>query len=205
MKLSISPEHFLEVQKRGYTIDLIYLLKLIETDVDISSLCEGSVKIDVMRSTLIRKGLISEEEKLTTLGKELLVFMETKIAGKLTRKKVDDSVFALFWNNFPATDSFIHRGKKFSGCRTLRQNKEECKIKLDKILLEGEYSIEEITNAIKFDIENKKEMSFKTGTNKLTFLHNSLTYLNQKDFEPYIELLKQGQEIKQTTNGSTDI
>ena len=52
-----------------------------------------------------------------------------------------------------------------------------------------------------------KEESVKTRVNKLTYIHNSLTYLNQRDFEPYIELIKQEdfEEETLTTGGATDI
>lgn len=201
MKLNISPEHFLELQKRGYSIDFIFLLRMVNDALDVDALCKESVKVDVMRTTLIRKGLLTETgDKLTILGQELLVFMETKIAGKIQRKKIDDDAFSTWWSTFPSIDSFEHKGRKFQGCRTLRQNREECRLKFDKILLEGEYTAEAITKALKYDVENKKEMSYKTGTNKLSYMQNSLTYLNQRSYESYIEL---GQQ-EQTTNTTFD-
>ena len=53
----------------------------------------------------------------------------------------------------------------------------------------------------------KKENSLKTGVNKMTFMQNSLTYLNQSTFEPYIELIKEGQKIQEApqTFKGTDI
>jgi hypothetical protein len=38
-------------------------------------------------------------------------------------------------------------------------------------------------------------------------MQNSLTYLNQRSFEPFIELLKEGYTVedKAPTNGGTDI
>jgi hypothetical protein len=50
--------------------------------------------------------------------------------------------------------------------------------------------------AIEFDVLQKKENSFKTKTNRLTFLQNTLTYLNQRTFEPFIELIKEGHKIE---------
>lgn len=206
MKLNISPEHFLELQKRGYSLDFVFLLRMVNDALEVDALCRESVRIDVMRTTLIRKGLLTETgDKLTILGQELLVFMETKIAGKIQRKKIDDDAFSLWWSTFPSTDTFTHRGKKFQGCRTLRQNREECRLKFDKILLEGEYTAEAITKALQYDVENKKEMSYKTGTNKLSYMQNSLTYLNQRSYEGYIELGQQEQTINTTLTGSTDI
>ena len=65
-------------------------------------------------------------------------------------------------------------------------------IKFDKILLEGEHSAQILIDALKFDILNKRENSLKTGINKLTYLQNSLTYLNQRSYEGSIDLIQQG-------------
>jgi len=53
----------------------------------------------------------------------------------------------------------------------------------------------------------KKENSVKTDANKLSFMQNSLTYLNQRTFDPFIELIKEGHKIVETPQqlNSTDI
>ena len=38
----------------------------------------------------------------------------------------------------------------------MRQNRDECKLKFEKILLEGEYTAAELTQALIFDVEQKK-------------------------------------------------
>lgn len=166
------------------------------------------MKIAALYQTLIRKGLISDaDEKVTTLGKELLVFMNTKEATKIVKKKPETSEFEEWWKAYPGTDIFTHKGKKFTGSRSLRRDKDECKLKFDKILLEGEYTAAELTQALLFDVEQKKENSVKTGTNRLTFMQNSLTYLNQRSYEPFIELIKEGAKIEEAPKitGGTDI
>jgi hypothetical protein len=74
-------------------------------------------------------------------------------------------------------------------------------------LEEGEYTLEELVEALRFDVLQKKENSVKTNTNKLTYMQNSLTYLNQRSFEPFIELIKEGVKIQEseTPVGGTDI
>lgn len=186
MKLNITPQHFLEIIKKGFDLNQIFLLRYINGNIDLSSLYTESVKIDIMRATLERKGLLTEEGKITTIGQELLLFMETKIAGKIVRKKVDDSLFAQFWENYPKTDTLVFPNKRFNGCRTLRQNESACRLKFDEYILNGIYTGEEIVEALKYDVTNKKEMSLKTNTNKLTYMQNSLSYLNQKTFDSYI-------------------
>ena len=195
MKINITPQHFLEITKRGYSLDQIFLLRCINDNIDLSSIYEESVKIDIMRATLERKGLLTEEGKITTIGQELLLFMETKIAGKIVRKKVDDDVFEQWWKEFPTMDTFVYNNRKFTGCRTLRQNKDGCRLKFDEYILNGTYTANDMIEALKYDVANKKEMSFKTNTNKLTYMQNSLTYLNQKSFDAYIEMIQKGETI----------
>ena len=206
--LKITPYHFEELIKKSYSLDVIYLLKLIEDQVDIQPLCEASMKIAALYQTLIRKGLISDtDEKITTQGAELLKFMETKEATKIVKRKPATTEFEEWWKAYPGTDTFTHKGKKFTGNRGLRQNKEECRLRFDKILLEGEYTAAQLIEALAFDVLQKKENSVKTGNNKLTFMQNSLTYLNQRSFEAFIELIKEGGKVEETNKpeGGTDI
>ena len=208
MNLKVTPYHFEELIKKSYSLDVIFLLKLIDEQIDVQPLCQNSMKIAALYQTLIRKGLISDaDEKVTTLGKELLVFMNTKEATKIVKKKPVTTEFEEWWKAYPGTDTFTHKGKKFAGHRSLRQNRDECKLKFEKILLEGEYTAAELTQALIFDVEQKKENSVKTGSNRLTFMQNSLTYLNQRSYEPFIELIKEGAKIEEAPKitGGTDI
>lgn len=208
MKLTIHPEKFLEIIKTSYSLDIIYLLKLIEQNYDISELCKESVKINVLYNTLIRKGLITEtEDKLTVLGTELLEFIESKSSTKFKKKKFGNDGFDSWWENYPGTDKFEYKGKSFPATRALRANKDECRTKFNKILLEGDYTSEQLIEALKYDVQSKKDNSISTGNNKLSFMQNSLTYLNQRTFEPFIEIIKEGKTIENNDYyaGSTDI
>ena len=60
MNLKLTPYHFEELIKKSYSLDLIFLLKLVEEQYDIASLKEASVKIAALHQTLVRKGLITE-------------------------------------------------------------------------------------------------------------------------------------------------
>jgi hypothetical protein len=194
MKLDITYFHFEELLKRGYSLDVVFLLKLIEENYDVRALRTDNIKMEALYQTLVRKGLITEKG-LTLTGKELLKFINIKEPTVRIQKKVDiTSEFEEWWKAFPGTDSFTHKGKKFSGGRTLKRTKEDCQLKFDKILEEGEYTAKDL-------------ISVKTAANKLTYMQNSLTYLNQRSFEPFIDLLKEGYTVeeKEPTNGSTDI
>lgn len=207
MKLNVTLYHFEELIKKTYSLDLIFLLKVIEEGLDTEELCANSVRVCNLFQTLERKGLIGTDRKLTLQGKELLSFMETEGEVKIAKMKAPASEFEQWWKAYPGTDTFVHKGKKFTGSRSLRQNKDECRLRFDKILLEGEYTLQDMLAALQFDVEQKKENSVKTGNNKLTYMQNSLTYLNQRSFEPYIELIKEGAKIEEATKpvGGTDI
>jgi len=201
--------HFSSIQKRGYSLDMIFLLNLIvEEQLDVEKLCAEIPKIEAIYQGIKRKGLITEEGKLTLPGKELMAFLETEQESvELIKKKPNEDDFALWWKAYPGTDTFTHKTKSFSGSRNLRAKKDECKIKFDKIIEEGEYTVAELIEALQHEVLQKKENSVATGVNKMTFMQNSLTYLNQRTFEPFIELIKEGHKIVETQiiRGSTDI
>lgn len=207
MKLNVTLSHFEELIKKSYSLDLVFLLKLIEEEADISELCEHSAKVCALLQSLVRKGLITEDNKLTLQGKEILTFIESEGEAKIIKKKAASSEFEDWWKAFPGTDTFIHKGTKFEGTRSLRKDKENCKIKFEKVLLEGEYTSVELIAALNYDVLQKKENSIKQKTNKLTYLQNSLTYLNQRSFEPFIELIREGQQVQEAPKivGGTDI
>lgn len=207
--MQISPNQYAELIKKSYSLDHIYLLKLIEKSYDLTTLRKESIKIDNLYFSLIRKGLITEDEKLSTEGIRILKFVHTtsEVDIPLKRRESTSSLFDEWWKEFPGTDSYEYKGKIFKGARSLRTAKDQCKAKFDKILLEGEYSAQQLIDALKLDIEQKKEKSIMENKNILTYLQNSLTYLNQRSFEPYIELLQEEKIIstKSTSFTGTDI
>lgn len=207
MKVTITPYHFEELIKKSYSLDQIYLLRLVEQEFDITDLCKNSLKIAAIYQSLIRKGLLTENNNLTVIGKDLLIFMDSKQTTKLIKKKPVSSDFSTWWESYPGTNTFTHANVLFSGSRTLRVNKDVCRREFDNILNEGEYTAQEIINATKFDVLQKKEESVKTKNNMLQYMQSSTTYLNQRSFGPYVELIKNGQEIKVTSSISrgTDI
>ena len=198
MNIKVTPYHFEQLLKDGYTLDMIFLLKLIDEEFDIKTLAEGGPKTDMLCQTLRRKGLVSEQFKITVLGRNLLEFMNTRAkTSKIVKKTQTFAEFERWWAAYPGTDIFTHKGKSFSGGRTLRVNKDECQLKLDAILAEGEYTVDQLIAALEYEVTQKKENSFKTGTNRLSYMQGSITYLNQRSFQNYIELINQGVVIKE--------
>jgi len=174
---------------------------------DISGLLE-SPKIIALVQSISRKGLISDDGKsLTTLGKELLQFLGTKEGKRLVKKPPSSTEFDIWWKEYPGTNQFTYKGKTFVGDRSIKVKRDECRLKFDKILLEGEYTAIELIDALKLEVLQKKEASVKQGVNKLTYMQNSLTYLNQHTYEQFIELVKEGIAIEETPKefGGTDI
>lgn len=188
---------WLELQKKGYSLDIIYLLSNIENYNDKDA---NNPKIPIIVQSLIRKGLLTSEHKITLEGKELLAFVESKEENvKLVKKKKEDE-FDKWWEAYPRSDNFEYKGKTFDGGRGIRVGKENCKIKIKAILNEGKYTIDDLIRALEFEIFQKKEKSYKENKNHMSFMQNSLTYLNQGTYMNFIEISKKKQ-IDQTFDG----
>lgn len=207
MKFNVTPSHFEQLLKQSYSLDHIFLLKLVEANIDIQPLIDGSMKIGGLYQSLIRKGLVSDvTQEITQIGRELLTFADTEVKEPMKKLKQKSSDFESWWNAFPSTDNFEHKGRKFAGSRALKRAREDCRIKFNKILAEGEYVAQDIVDATNLDVYLKKEASVRSGDNKLSFLQNSLTYLVQRSFEPFIEMIKTGIEVPNAqTKRSIDI
>lgn len=208
MNLKLTLYHFKELQKSGFTLDMIFLLKLGEEGHDLKALCVGDPKMEIIYQGIRRKGLLSENDKITLTGKNVLNFLnEEAPKDKIIKKKPDNDDFDRWWKAYPGTDTFKHAGKMFSGTRALRRSIDDCRTKFNSILSEGEYTADDLIAALEFDVLQKKENSVKNNDNKLRYMQNSLTYLNQRSFEPFIELVKEGMVVKAAvkTIGGTDI
>ena len=208
MNINITHYHFEEIINSGYTLDMIYFLKLADEGFNVESLCTNS-KMQMLCQTVRRKGLLSESFKITLIGKSVIGFLDEEGTPeiKLVKKKQDSNDFDDWWKTYPGTDTFTHKKVDFTGTRSMRAKKDDCKVKLNSILAEGEYTIKEMIAALEYEVLQKKENSYKTKTNKLSYMQNSLTYLNQRTFEPFIELVREGKKIVEAPiiTGGTDI
>lgn len=168
----------------------------------------SSSKIVAWKQNLYRKSLITEDGKVTTLGKELLTALSSSRSPKGVIKKVRkeaDDVFEQWWKTYPATDMFTFSGRTFSGSRGLKQKKEECRKKFNDILLEGEYSADHLIEALKREIGLKMMQSVKDNENKMKYMQNTATYLNQRTFENFINPTGTVREILPVNTGAVDI
>jgi len=208
MNIKVTAYHFEELLKEGFTLDMVFLLKLADEDYNVKLLCESTPKLQALCQTIYRKGLVSDNYKVTVIGKKLLEFMDSRAkTSKIIKKTQTFAEFDRWWKTYPGTDIFTYKGKNFTGSRTLRVQKDECQAKLDKILAENEYTIDELIAALEYEVLQKKENSVKTGTNRLAFMQGTVTYLTQRSFEPFIELIREGKTIieEPVIKGATDI
>lgn len=191
---------FLELLKKGYNLDNLYILSNIE-NVDLKDF--DNPKVAIIYQGMIRKGLLTEEGKVTVEGQLILDFLSKEEETKIVKKKVKEEEFDKWWEIYPKNDSFTYRGKSFTGSRGIRVKKEDCKTKIKAILNEGKYSINDLIRALEYEVFLKKEKSFKEGKNNLTFMQNSLTYLNQGTYHNFMEISKNWKS-KETVNDQFD-
>ena len=208
MNVKLTLFHFKELLKNGFGLDMVFLLKLVEEGHDLKEICQGDAKMEIICQGIYRKGLITGDNKITLTGRNVLKFLKEEAPkDKVIKKKPATEDFKRWWKAFPGTDTFRHKDKTFAGSRSLRRDEENCKLKFNAILSEGEYTADDLIGALEFDVLQKKENSYKSGENKLKYIQNSLTYLTQRSFEPFIELVKQGIVIEEQVKpiGTTDI
>jgi hypothetical protein len=209
MNIKVTPYHFEELITEGYTLDQVFLLRLVKDGYDVQKLCDSTPRLEAICQSIYRKGLVSDHYKLTKTGKTLLEFMDSRAETSKILKKLEESSteFDRWWKAYPGTDVFTYKGKSFTGTRTLRVSKEDCLAKLSNILSEGEYTIDELIAALEYEVLQKKENSVKLGVNKLTYMQGSATYLTQRTFEAFVELIREGKTVveESTITGGTDI
>jgi len=131
---------------------------------------------------------LTKESALTIQGKEVLEFISSIKNKRLLKSKIENTDFIEWWEAFPKNNIFTYKNVSFSGSRSMRVKKDECRLKFESIVNEGEYTVKQLIEALKTDVLLKKEESFKTGANKLTYMQNSLTYLNQRSYENFIDV-----------------
>lgn len=185
MKLIVNPSHFNEFLKQGYSLDYLFILKMIEDKVDIRALSNGSSKFLNLLQGLERKGLITEDDKLTTLAKDLIEFIESK-GKRVIKVKTDVEGFDEWWNEWPGNDGFTYKGKTFRRTRSIKASESDCRAKFDKIILEGKYTFTQLINALKCELHDKREESVRKGENQMKYMPAPLTYLNKERYVGYI-------------------
>lgn len=190
----ITLEKYIQILNAGYSLDILYLLKLIKEGIDITDELLHP-KIAAINQMLLRKELICENG-VTLSGDELLSYLGEDTVDRKIVKRIKSEGFDKWWQVYPATNMFSHKGKTFTGTQSKRIKKPECKILFAKYVNEG-MPAEDIIAATEFHITTAKDESYKQGKNQLSYIANSHRYLNEKMFEPYIELYKQSAKVQE--------
>lgn len=206
----IKIESFVELLKQGYSLNNIYILQAIKEGLHPEDFLTSPSGKAILQG-MMRKSLISTSYKITECGEQLLKLAYSNTVEAIPTIKKEKSTatqktdfFERWWTSFPGTDTFEYKGRKFAGSRALRTNKEECRALFNKIVREG-FTGEEMLQSLEYEITQKKEDSLKRKENKLRFMQNSATYLRQRTWEPFIELARQGNNIKEEATSSSSI
>jgi len=163
------------------------------------------------KEALVRKGYLTHDNQPTLQGKAFYEALQntddvvnlTKVIKETRQRTV--SSFDAWWECYPATDRFTVGSKEFKNTRTLRSNKDKCKEIFNRIINSGEYTAEEIIEATKMDVLARKEASMKGNDNKVTFMNKSEVYLNQKAFDAYVEMYRNGERPGEVSGGQSRV
>ena len=206
---NLTIEGFKQLHTFGIDLNHLFVLECLSEGTDIENHLNNS-KIKAWKQNLYRKSLLTEDGKITTLGKELLSSLKNPLSSPrdVIKKSRTESLdtFEQWWKEYPPTDAIYINGKNMGGSRGLRQKKEECRKKFNDILLEGEHSPEDMIRALKREIFLKTQLSAKENENKLKYMQNSATYLNQRTFENFMYPKEDLKTTTPNTNpGAVDI
>lgn len=145
--------------------------------------------------SLERKGWIEKDGKPTVFGKD--IYNQLCISNNTNKevdikKKVQENFssklegFEEWWNIYPTTNTFIApNGNKFSGTQVKRVKKDACQ-DVWLTLVNKDFTAQDIIKSTEYHFNIVKSISGKTGKNELTFIPNSLRYLRERVFEPFI-------------------
>lgn len=184
--MNITSQQLEQIYSQGLSMDIVWILQLLDKEVIIIE--EASDKVKNYIQTCLRKQLITEDLKLTLKGQEVI---KQLIGGEeIKAKKREKSQFDFWWEIYPSTNCFSVKGKSFDGTQKKNIRKDDCRAKFNKYVESGEFTAEDIISATQFHIQMCMDQSFKKKENQLTFCPNSLRYINEKYFEPYIRLSK---------------
>lgn len=155
----------------------------------------------VLFQTLQRKGYITPEAHLTEQGKKLYELLcnprfssDIMDARKEIRKIKRDynAQYSEWIKLYPATATWKDKltGKEWIDTRILRKHTPDTERLYLEILANGEYTHEEMCNALLFQIEMVKKDSMRTGQNKMIYFQGTLPYLHQQTFIKQIETMR---------------
>lgn len=130
--------------------------------------------------------IISEEDNLTYSirgsGKEIIEKIMQFTPVKTKNNTGLSKLFDEFWKLYPSTD----KHSIYPKTRSLKSNRIGCKNKYIKYIKEG-VKHSDIIKALRYEIEDRKTTSGRD--NKLSYMKNSSTWLNQREFDIILETM----------------
>lgn len=193
---SIKPDILKELHRFHLTLDHLYVLLCYKVEA-----CHLAVFFPDIETQLERKGFSSSSQGsrvLTEKGRLLIEELsnpnftyieksDLKTKFKKIKNTLDERFFE-WWKKYPTGDEWEQNGKKFSGTRSFKVKQEDCQVKYLQVINSIPHS--DMILAIDYELHLKKKQSLNTGINKLCFMQNTLTYLNQASYLGYIEMAK---------------
>lgn len=180
--------HLIALLKAKLPLECIFVLEIVLNGEELPT------ELLSYQQRLIRKGYIDMKGNITQAGCDLYDSLlkdieEVKVKKREAKK---DEKFDEWWEHaFCSSNNFEIKGRKFDGTRKLTTDKEGCR-KVFNALTLNEFEAEDVIRATAYHMNLSKDISYKTGANKLTYIPNSLRYLREKYFEPYIAPSKGG-------------
>lgn len=149
---------------------------------------------------LLMSRFLVDTKGITPLGqqfyKEISEIKEGEAPKKSKKKEeVVDNGFEEWYCAYPSSDHYRYRGMVFEGeGKSLKPNKEICRMKYNAIIARGGITKEQILDATKLQIEKRKAASFDSGKNGLTYMQKAETYLGQESFRAFLEEINENND-----------
>lgn len=166
---------------------LISIQDKIAVDVPASILATLERKNMVLNGNLTNQGL----QVLEKFYKPETIDMETA-KKELKKAKTDYNILFLeWWTKYPVGNTWKDEttGRIWKGTRGFRVKQDDCEKLYLKALAEGTKH-EDMLNAIDYELKEKKVESKRTGQNKLDYMVNTHSYLLNKLYLNFIEMIK---------------
>lgn len=176
------------IMNEGLDLNMVWILETLarkELSIDIIP----SSKFSSWVQTLKRKQFLTEAGTVSTKGAALLAQLGATVPGLSTYMPTVD-MFNIWWSSYPPTATFTYRGVSFTSSQVKRIKKTLCRRAWDEILLEGEYTADQIVNGTRNHIAMAMEESVKNKENRVHFIFNSERYIRERCFAPYIETVE---------------
>ena len=157
--------------------DITYNSDMINTYLELES--KNLIKIITNKNGALTFHL---REKGNIIMNEFLDIPITTTTPITTEIQNKNHMFEEFWLLFPNSDQH----SIYKKTRLLKAGKEACRIKYNDYL-KKEIKHTDIIKALKYEIKLRRDGN--NGQNKMTYMKNSLTWLNQKEFEVILETM----------------